>query len=188
MKCMIFWILISLCCSKVSAFEYDERNLPKDFRAATDIVIAKKVSGIISYASLTEEIDSFQKHPINWRESPAWDKLQERNRTKSTFLVLNSIQGDFSVGDEFEFEDSWIPVELGSVMLYFLFKKDGSTESNPCHRIGLKNNKNEIVKLSHDAEKLIDFILKKNLSFCAKQKGNSALAAGVPGVKSRDDK
>lgn len=172
MKYMFLLVLIFLFRSETWAFEYDEKDLPGDLRAATDIVIAKKVSGIISYASLTEEIDSFQRHPIKWRESQAWDKLQNRNRTKSNFLVLNSIKGELSVGDEFEIKDSWIPVELGSVNLYFLFKKLESVESNPCHRISLKDNKKQIVELSHNAEELIDFVLKKNFSFCAKQQGN----------------
>lgn len=172
MKHLFFLVLISLFCSAAWAFEYDERDLPRDLRAATDILIAKKVSGIISYAGLTEEIDRFQRHAIEWRESPAWDKIQKRNSTKSTFLVLNSIKGDLSVGDEFEYDDSWIPVELASVKLYFLFKDGGNVKSNPCHVIALKNNKNRIIELSNNARELIDFVLRKELSFCARQESN----------------
>lgn len=172
MKYLIFIVLVCFAHSKAGAFSYDEKDLPRDLMRATDIVIAKKVSGVISYASLTDEIDSFQIRPIEWRESPAWDKLQERNRIKSTFLVLNSIKGDFAVGDEFEYDDSWIPVELGSVELYFLVKNNKNVESNPCHRISLRDNRNKIIELSNSAERLIEFVLQNELSFCAKQKTN----------------
>ncbi len=163
-----FWMFIALSfCIKGWAFEYDPKDLPKDLRQATDIVIAKKVGGIISYGQLTDEIDSFHKDAINWRESPAWERLQSRNNTTSTFLVLNSIKGSFSVGDEFKYRDGWIPVELGSVNLYFLYKDGENVDSNPCHRIDIRINKRRILELSDNVEDLISFILDEKLSFCA---------------------
>ncbi len=148
------------------AFEYDPSELPEDLKGATDIVIAKKVGGIIGYGRLTDEIDSFQIDAINWRGNPAWERLQERNRIQSTFLVVNSIKGNFSVGDEFQFNDSWIPVELGSVKLYFLYREGSRVDSNPCHRIDVESNKSRIVGLSKSSDALIRYVLNEKLSFC----------------------
>ena len=166
MKKFILAILMSLSAGVLS-FEYDAKNLPLDLRNSSDIVIAKKVSGRIAYGVLTEEIDEYQESPIDWRYSPAWKRLQERNKVESVFLVMNSIRGELEVGEEFKLDDGWIPVDLGSVNLFFLNRLKGHINSNPCLRIPVASNKQSIIKLSSDSESLIDFVLKNNLSFCS---------------------
>lgn len=148
------------------SFSYDAEDLRGDLEGASDIVLAKKVGGVLSYRLITDEIDSFHIDAIDWRNSDAWKRLQKRNKTKSTFLVLNSIKGDFNIGDEFEFDDSYIPVNLGSVKLYFLYRKKERIESNPCHRIRAESLRREIVALSKDSPSLIEFVLSNRLSFC----------------------
>lgn len=171
MRISNFFSIVLLFCMpfKVFAFEYDAKNLPKDLSGATDIVIAKKVSGTIAPAILFEEIDSFQRKPINWRKSQVAKKIFSRNEIESTLLVVNSIKGEFNVGDEFKINDYWIPIELGSVQLYFLYKNGKSVSSNPCHRINVESNKNKIVELSSDHQSLINFVLEEKLSFCDSQ-------------------
>ena len=160
----VLWLL--LFATKVEAFSYDAKNLRGDLESASDIVIAKKVGGVLAYRYITDEIDSYQIDPIDWRNSQAWKRLQKRNKTESTFLVLNSIKGEFDIGDEFKFNDSYIPVELGSIILYFLYRPNNHIESNPCHRIDIEKFKTEIVGLSKESSAVIEFVLNNKLSFC----------------------
>lgn len=166
MKFYTLLLCLLLFSTKIVAFSYDSKNLRGDLENASDIVIAKKVGGVLSYRYITNEIDSYQTDPIDWRNSQAWKRLQKRNKTDSTFLVLNSIKGEFDIGDEFKFNDSYIPVELGSVMLYFLYRENNHIESNPCHRIEAGESKTELVGLSKDSSAVIEFVLNNKLSFC----------------------
>lgn len=166
MKFYIFVLCSLLFAAKTIAFSYDSKNLRGDLENASDIVLAKKVGGVLSYRYITDEIDSYQTDPIDWRNSQAWERLQKRNNTESTFLVLNSIKGKFKIGDEFKFNDSYIPVELGSVMLYFLDRNNNQLESNPCHRIDIGKFKTKVVGLSKDSSAVVEFVLNNGLSFC----------------------
>lgn len=166
MKFYLFILCLFFFTTKTVAFSYDSKNLRGDLESASDIVIAKKVGGVLAYRYITDEIDSYQADPIDWRNSQAWERLQKRNNTESTFLVLNSIKGEFNIGDEFEFNDSYIPVELGSVMLFFLDRENNHIESNPCHRIDAEKFKTELIGLSKDSSAVIEFVLNNGLSFC----------------------
>lgn len=167
MKVISLILLVILYSQRAISFEYDHKDLSFDLNNASDIVIAKKISGRIAYADLTHEISSYDAKPIEWRDSPAWERLQDLNRgIDSTFLVLNSIKGTFEIGDRFTFNDSSIPVELGSVQLYFLYWKNDQIQSNPCHRIPIGDNKQSVVELSSDPNGIIDLVLRNKLSFC----------------------
>lgn len=149
------------------AFEYDSKDLPDDLKNSSEIVIAKKMSGILGLRFIVDEIDSYQINPIDWGNSEVWERLQARNSSPSVFLVLNTIKGSLEVGEEFAINDYWIPVQLGSVQLLFLNGRDDYFDSNPCHRIGLDVHKEAIVNNSANHEVVTAYELKNNLSFCA---------------------
>src|SRR5690606_5029120 len=151
---VVFWACTSM---PAFSFTYDAKDLPKDLAEAPDIVIAMKVAGKISYAKLTEEIESFLNEPIEWRENPIWDRLSKRNEGDSAFLVINSVRGELKVGEEFSFSDEWIPIELGSVKLYFLYRDGKKIYSNPCHVISITSHKKEIVSLLSDSKSLVAY-------------------------------
>lgn len=167
MKSILYLLLLISAVS--SAFEYDSAKLPDNLKSATDIVIAKKISGNLALGHITNEIDSYSKKKIDWRSNKAWEKLQEHNKINSSFLVLNSIRGKFEVSDIFQINDSWIPIDLGSVVLMFLNREEKYIEANPCHILNLEQNKEEIIELSDNPEELISYILSNELSFCSRE-------------------
>lgn len=168
MRESLFFLLMAINLN-LYGHSYDMEYLSNDLRASTDIVIAKKVSGVMALGSITNEIDQYQQTPINWRNSPSWELLQKRNSVHSTFLVMNTIKGEYKVGEQFEFNDGWLPVKLGSVKLYFLNRKNGYVDSEPCLRIPIANHQKAIVSLSADAEALIAYLLKEELSGCDRE-------------------
>lgn len=178
-KNMLF-LLMLLLSNMAAAFTYDSKNLERDLNSAQEVVVALKVAGLVSPQSFQSYRSTF--YPIGGEAAleaaleAAWERLQEHNRNSSpsTFMVLGSLGGKLKIGEVFYIEDSWIPIELGSVAVHFMNPQDFKKklyDLNPCHRFDSVAIRKAVASFNGERGEVIHAALASRAWYCVEQPG-----------------